>query len=419
MADRDAAEESADDNRKGFQFVDLKRNAVRGPDSQRGDLTAVDFQTDTRRASWARSPTRSFRSSSTEQGFTKSDKLTPDKNTFKDLLPPELTMTRQFSPAGSELRSSFPLPARRVDVRSPSPHTLWSHSPPVGTPVARRMTTGPTPFEGVQDAAWREQVDIWFQEADTNQDLRIDGDEAVAFFTRTGLPSEELSKMWRYAVPYGEHFMNKNQFNNALKLVAVLQNQEELTSEIVSRAFSQSVPSPAPRIIPLEAPVYQTDDPPFNIDDDSFSSSSDSAQQPRAYSLPVPPAGLCADWGAARDALPASSALRTQDICLDVAYSTELADSVNLDDIPARACLVSVQVRLAPLRSKESAKPRKLIGVNWKDAGRPGRQETRWREATRNCQVHCGVVLWKCRLVSWAEQHFNLGVLQRLLLGSH
>ena len=82
MADRDASEESTEDNRKSFQFVDLKRNAVRGPDSQRGDLTAVDFQNDTRRASWARSPTRSFRSS-TEQPLTKLDKLTPDKNAFK------------------------------------------------------------------------------------------------------------------------------------------------------------------------------------------------------------------------------------------------------------------------------------------------------------------------------------------------
>jgi len=363
MDQRDVPDESTDDNRKSFQFVDLKRNAVRGPDSQRGDLTAVDFQNDTRRASWARSPTRTYRSGG-EQGFMKLDRTMPEmkRDVFKDLLPPE--MSRQFSPAGSELRSSFPLPYKRSEARSPSPQTLWSHSPPVVTPVGQR-STGMTPFGNVQETAWREQVDVWFQEADTNQDLRIDGNEAVTFFTRTGLASEELSKMWRYAVPYGEQFMNKTQFNNALKLVVVLQNGEELTSEIVSRAFSQSVPYPAPRITPLETLATRSEDPLFPIDDDaSSSSSSDSAQQPRAYSLPAPPAGLGYDWNAAREAVPVSSALRTQEICLDVAYSTELADSINLDDIPAKACLVSVQVRLAPLRSKESAKPRKLIGVN-------------------------------------------------------
>lgn len=75
----------------------------------------------------------------------------------------------------------------------------------------------------VQEEAWKEQVEIWFKEADTKDNGRIEGDEAVAFFSRTGLPDEDLSKMWRYAVPSGEHCMSKTHFINALKLVAVLQ----------------------------------------------------------------------------------------------------------------------------------------------------------------------------------------------------
>lgn len=45
----------------------------------------------------------------------------------------------------------------------------------------------------------------------------------MAFFSRTDLQDEDLSKMWRYAVPSGEHCMSKTHFINALKLVAVLQ----------------------------------------------------------------------------------------------------------------------------------------------------------------------------------------------------
>lgn len=44
--------------------------------------------------------------------------------------------------------------------------------------------------------------------------------------------------MWRYTVPYGDHFMNKTQFNNALKLVAMLQVRhlcENLDSDTVFR----------------------------------------------------------------------------------------------------------------------------------------------------------------------------------------
>ena len=183
--------------------------------------------------------------------------------------------------------------------------------------------------------------------------------------------------------------MNKTQFSNALKIVAVLQvgddwqrswtmvimpfmcvvqNQCQVTSEIVNRAISQPFPYPAPRITPLEAPASQNEDPPFNAEDGgSSSSSSFSDQQTRAYSLPVAPAGMSLEWGSENGgggSISVRPTLLTQDISLDVAYSTELSDSGLLDDVPAKACLVSVQTRLAPLKLKEAANPRKLIGVN-------------------------------------------------------
>lgn len=71
-------------------------------------------------------------------------------------------------------------------------------------------------------------MELWFKEADTKNNGRIEGDEAVAFFSRTDLQDEDLSKMWRYAVPSGEHCMSKTHFINALKLVAVLQVRKKI-----------------------------------------------------------------------------------------------------------------------------------------------------------------------------------------------
>lgn len=82
MNHRESMDESPDDNKKGFQYVDLKRNAVRGPDSQRGEMSA-SYQNPVRKASWSRSPTRPLRSNF-EQLFTTTDGWkTDNRDTFK------------------------------------------------------------------------------------------------------------------------------------------------------------------------------------------------------------------------------------------------------------------------------------------------------------------------------------------------
>ena len=53
-----------------------------------------------------------------------------------------------------------------------------------------RGNTGPA-VDGVPEAV----VDRWFAEADWDGDGRLAGEEAKAFFWRTGLPVDSLSKV--------------------------------------------------------------------------------------------------------------------------------------------------------------------------------------------------------------------------------
>ena len=63
--------------------------------------------------------------------------------------------------------------------------------------------------------------------------------------------------------------------------------------------------------------------------------------------------------------------------------------------------------------------PHLARAIGRKGTGKRRRQTAGWGEATRNCQIHRGVVLRQRCLVSWTKQHFNLGIVQWVLLGSH
>eukprot|EP00210_Caulerpa_lentillifera_P003703 g3536.t1 len=354
--------------RDSFHYVDFRKNAVRGPDSHREYMKQT--HRDVGRISWTRSPTRPSRDGrSINENRTKDD-----TDAFEDLLPMEL---KRVNPQNrTEQIANFSTTQRRVpggrslDI----PGTTWSQ--PAATikipPAPQSSFAAPDLSATIQEQAWKEQVEIWFKEADMKDNGRIDGDEAVTFFSRTGLQDEDLSKMWRYAVPSGEHCMSKTHFINALKLVAVLQNDGRLTQDTVVRAVSEKYPCPGPKISPLigavsssyQKPVYKEDEEDDDDDDDadqadSSSSSSESPQQKlRAFSMPVPSLN---EWTETR----IRPGMITQDISLDVASSAELSDG-GYDDAsgPSKACLVSVQLRLAPLRRKQSANLRIIIGVN-------------------------------------------------------
>ncbi|KAL1814882.1 hypothetical protein DCAR_0519079 [Daucus carota subsp. sativus] len=95
-----------------------------------------------------------------------------------------------------------------------------------------------------------EQFELYFRRADMDQDGRITGPEAVAFFQATNLPKQVLAQIWTHADQNKTGFLGRSEFYNALKLVTVAQSKRDLTPDIVKAALygPASAKIPAPQI---------------------------------------------------------------------------------------------------------------------------------------------------------------------------
>ncbi|CAO2817490.1 unnamed protein product [Amaranthus hypochondriacus] len=93
-----------------------------------------------------------------------------------------------------------------------------------------------------------DQFEAFFKRADLDQDGRISGAEAVAFFQGSGLTKQVLAQIWTYADQKRAGFLGRQEFFNALKLVTVAQTKRDLTPEIVKSALygpaSSKIPPP-------------------------------------------------------------------------------------------------------------------------------------------------------------------------------
>lgn len=93
-----------------------------------------------------------------------------------------------------------------------------------------------------------DQFEAYFKRADLDQDGRISGAEAVAFFQGSALSKQVLAQIWTYADQNRSGFLGRPEFFNALKLVTVAQSKRELTPEIVRAALygpaSSKIPPP-------------------------------------------------------------------------------------------------------------------------------------------------------------------------------
>lgn len=100
--------------------------------------------------------------------------------------------------------------------------------------------------------------DAFFRRADLDQDGRISGAEAVAFFQGSNLPKETLALVWSYAAG-GNNSLGRLEFYNALRLVTVAQSGRQLTADIVKAALygSAAAKIPAPKINPTSASAGQ------------------------------------------------------------------------------------------------------------------------------------------------------------------
>ncbi|KAL2895207.1 hypothetical protein RDABS01_011116 [Bienertia sinuspersici] len=103
-----------------------------------------------------------------------------------------------------------------------------------------------------------DQFEAFFKRADLDQDGRISGAEAVAFFQGSGLNKQVLAQIWMHADQNRAGFLGRQEFYNALKLVTVAQSKRELTPEIVKSALhgpaSSRIPPPQINLPPSPAP---------------------------------------------------------------------------------------------------------------------------------------------------------------------
>ncbi|VAI10207.1 unnamed protein product [Triticum turgidum subsp. durum] len=85
--------------------------------------------------------------------------------------------------------------------------------------------------------AGMEAFEAYFRRADLNQDGRISGQEAVAFFQGASLPQQVLAQVWMHADQSKTGFLGRPEFFNALRLVTVAQSGRQLTPDIVQSAL--------------------------------------------------------------------------------------------------------------------------------------------------------------------------------------
>ncbi|XP_020574236.1 epidermal growth factor receptor substrate 15-like 1 [Phalaenopsis equestris] len=99
--------------------------------------------------------------------------------------------------------------------------------------------------------------EAYFKKADLDQDGRISGSEAVAFFKGSNLPQPVLAQIWKFSDQSNNGFLSRAEFYNALKLVTVAQSGRELTPDIVKAAlFSPAAAKiPAPQISSVYVPA--------------------------------------------------------------------------------------------------------------------------------------------------------------------
>ncbi|KAJ3681974.1 hypothetical protein LUZ60_014547 [Juncus effusus] len=104
-----------------------------------------------------------------------------------------------------------------------------------------------------------EAFENYFKRADANQDGKISGSEAVAFFQGSDLPQQVLAQIWMYADQNKSGFLGRPEFFNALRLVTVAQGGHELKPDIVNSALygPAAAKIPPPKINSVAAPTAQ------------------------------------------------------------------------------------------------------------------------------------------------------------------
>ena len=88
--------------------------------------------------------------------------------------------------------------------------------------------------------------DSLFRAADRNNTGMVSGVDGAGFLRRSGLPEGTLCTVWAIADSNGSGFLTRQEFNVALRLVAMAQSNLPVTRE--SLVMSRHAQLPAPRM---------------------------------------------------------------------------------------------------------------------------------------------------------------------------
>eukprot|EP00210_Caulerpa_lentillifera_P006452 g6164.t1 len=85
----------------------------------------------------------------------------------------------------------------------------------------------------------------WFSFADSDNDGRLRGDDAVKFFERSGLTRDLLAQVWALSDRKKEGFLSLDRFQTAMELISMAQNGSPLTIEAHEKAMESGIALPS------------------------------------------------------------------------------------------------------------------------------------------------------------------------------
>ncbi|CAL5226967.1 g9852 [Coccomyxa viridis] len=197
------------------------------------------------------------------------DLLTGDDYQYQSTQPPLPSLSHDTSTGGGKSQHTTEVQGRSnsspdlqafADWSQPaSLSSNWNVAKPKLADKAEGLSLD-GPAEGEVDGLSAAEVDALFREADHDGDGRLAGNEAKAFFQRTSLPVQALSKIWnrvKAAKPAEGSGLTREQFGVALRLVAFAQNEPHPTPEAMEAAASPAAwqavrgqPLPMPKLLP-------------------------------------------------------------------------------------------------------------------------------------------------------------------------
>jgi len=80
----------------------------------------------------------------------------------------------------------------------------------------------------------------WFRQADADHDGRVTGQDAVAFFAKSGLPKDVLAKVWALGDTGRQGYLGKKEFLRSMAAISLAQNGQPLTLENVEQSLASS-----------------------------------------------------------------------------------------------------------------------------------------------------------------------------------